>query len=134
MRIIKKIIIMPIVVLFKIIEWFLSLTIKVSASVCSLLLIILVACVIHSIIMQRWSNLFIAIGVGICILVGMFVAVAVDETIKIFVLLSSLFKRVVVIFLEVVLIFSCLIIDSSILVKSISYSLLINLAHTSKSS
>lgn len=85
MRIIKKIIIMPIVALFKIIEWFLSLTIKVSASVCSLLLIILVACVIHSIIMQRWSNLFIAIGVGICILVGMFVAVAVDEIIKIFI-------------------------------------------------
>ena len=84
MRIFKKIVMLPLVVLITIIEWILGMTIKIASSVGSLLLFLLFACIIYSAITQRWTNLFIAIAIGISVLIILFIAVAFDETIIIF--------------------------------------------------
>lgn len=82
MRIFKKIVMLPLVVLITIIEWILGMTIKITSSVGSLLFLLLFACIIHSIITQRWTNLLIALAIGISVLIILFIAVAFDETIK----------------------------------------------------
>ena len=82
MRIFKKIMMLPLVVLITIIEWILGMTIKITSSVGSLLFLLLFACIIHSIITQRWTNLLIALAIGISVLIILFIAVAFDETIK----------------------------------------------------
>ena len=81
MRIFKKIVMLPLVVLMTIIEWILGMTIKIASSVGSLLLFLLFACIIYSATTQRWTNVFIAIAIGISVLIILFIAVAFDETI-----------------------------------------------------
>ena len=79
---IRRLIIIPIKIILAVIDCFLNVSINVAAFVGSILLMVLIICIVHSIMICRWTNLFIAIAMSLGILLLLFLAVVVHETIK----------------------------------------------------